>query len=323
MGWEELQRELAEAFTTDGVIGKKILHLIEYEKKYGEFVERKFKGLSILSHCFMEFFAETVELAASVWQDEEKRPTPPTYSETVLWHLTNFRNLRAVEILFRNGYPMDGFARLRHLKESAIYLAAMLAGVTTYEKINGWEGVLSGGEAITEENMAAIRKNRKKEEFRVLNFMIRKNSGFPPEHLAELRRWESLFHEEVHGARLTLAFEHGPAAKGEDTTSIAPKPRINSIAMFVNRYCEVCWMLHRTLPILQLSRNLFDKGWQYRWNLLDKNFKLVVDEALVRPGKKLGIALIHLMDTKFAFSPADSFETTIIKDSQQDASADA
>lgn len=315
MGWEELQKELIEAFTTDGVIGKKILSLIEREKTYGEFVENEFRGYSILSHSFLEFYANSMEFAASVWRDKKKRPTPPTYSETLLWHMGNFRNLRAIDILFRSGYPMDGFARLRILKESALYLAAMLIGITTYEKISGWDGIMQNGKTLVEKDMSAIRKKRKKEEMRVLNLMIRKGSGLPTEHLDNLKFWEGLFNEEVHGARLTQHFEHGPAVKGEETITIAPKPHQRSIAMFINRFCEICWMLHRTLPILQLKRNPFDEDWQYKWKLLDNNFKATLEEGLIKHGKKLGDSLKLLMNVKFAFGPSDSFDAIVLKGS--------
>ena len=75
-------------------------------------------------------------------------------------------------------------------------------------------------------------------------------------------------------------------------------------------------MLHRVLPSIQLLRWPFDETWRNNWSLLDKNFYTMVDEALVVPGKKLGAALMSLMETKFAFSPDDYFDKDKEEDSQ-------
>ncbi|GAF70536.1 unnamed protein product [marine sediment metagenome] len=63
--------------------------------------------------------------------------------------------------------------------------------------------------------------------------MIRRRSGFPQERLDELTRWEGFFNEEVHGARLTLFLEQGPAMEGQYTASLLPKPRYGQCVMFM------------------------------------------------------------------------------------------
>jgi len=307
MGWEDLQQKLEDTFTLDGVIGKKVSLVMEYEKNYGNFVEEKYRGHSILVHSFQEFFIETLEIAGSAWNEHDRKPTPPTYSETWLWHLANFRSLRAIDILFHNGYPMDGFARLRHLKESALYLAALLSGLTTYNAVNGIEGV---EKITTREDMEQVRKRRMKEERRLLGLMIRKDSGFSEDQLRELGQWEEFFHQEVHGAMLTQVLEHGPAAQGKDTVSVAPKPRERSCAMFINRFDEVAWMLHRTLPILQLSYRPFGDNWQKKWRLLDENF-YAIEQSLADMGKKIGTVFIDLINKKFAFTPEHNFDSHV------------
>jgi hypothetical protein len=310
MGWQELQKRLMDAFTVKGILGKKVLSVIYYEKAYGEYVEETWRGHSILSHSFQEFYIETIQAATSVWQEKERKPTPPNYSETILWHFGNFRNLRAVDILFHNGYPMDGFARLRHIKESAIWGGAMLGGVTTYTDIKGLQSVLFTGKPVTSADWTKFRKNRKKEERRVFGPMIRKESGLPLDYIAELETWQGLFHEEVHGAGLTQALDHGPAIKGEDTISVAPKPSHLSCAMFINRFCEVGWMLHRTLPAMQLSYRLFGPSWDRKWHLIDENFE-AAEEFLRDMGKRIGGVFIEFINIKFPFSPNSSFAVNV------------
>ena len=152
-----------------------------------------------------------------------------------------------------------------------------------------------------------MRQRRKKEQRRVLGLMIRRQSGFPEEYLDELARWEGFFNEEVHGARLTLFLEEGPAMKGEDTASVAPKPRPEPCFMFMNRFCEVCWMLHRTLPILQLRRRPFGKAWAWKWSVLDDSFR-VMEKALADKGKRIAGVIIDVMNAKFPFGPQTVFE---------------
>ncbi len=310
MGWEDLQNRLADAFTTDGIVGNRLLQVIEAEKTYCAFIERTLKGHSILSHCFQEFCTDTLGAAASVWKAKEPTSTPPSYSGVFPWHLANFRSIRPVDILFHSRYPMDGFARLRYLKEEALYLGALLSGLTSYSKIKGWDGVVKPGKVPTPEEMDQVSRNRKKEEKRVLCLMIREKSGLAPEQLMQLHRWETFFNLEVHGARLTQALEHGPALRGEDTLSLAPKRRQASCAMFMNRFSEVAWMLHRTLPILQLSTRRFDAAWGRKWQLLDDNFLSMV-QSLADLGKPFGNVFVAFVSQKFPFEPEVCFDTHV------------
>jgi hypothetical protein len=310
MGWEELQHRLTDAFTMYGVVGYRICHVIEYEKAYGAFIERTYKGHSILSLSFQEFYTDTIEAALSVCNQEDGKPTPPRYLESVLWHLGNFRNIRAVDILFHNGYPMDGLARLRHLKESAIFLDAMLSGLTTYSRIKGWDGVVTPGKKLIAKDMELIRKNRMQEEKRILGLMLRKSSGLADTDIAKLEKWENYFHEEVHGAFLTQVLEHGPAIRGEDTISVAPKPHECSCFMFMNRFCEVAWMLHRTLPIMQLSTHRFGSEWADKWKLIDDNF-FVLEKSIAEMGKSIGDIFIRFMEMKFPFDSETCFDTFV------------
>jgi len=307
--WEKLLTGLADAFTTDGIIGKKLYQVNQKEKAYGEYVEHTWRGHSIISHAFQEFYIETLQTAATVWQETNQEPTPPTYAETFMWHLANFRSLRAVDILFHNGYPMDGFARLRHLKESAVFLAAILGGITSWTEIKGFEGVPSR-KRFTPEDVRRIQAKRMKEERRVLNAIVRKESGLSEKQKDELRIWADFFHQEVHGAQLTQFLEHGPAMRGEDTTSVAPKPREDSCAMFMNRFSEVAWMLHRTLPILQLSNRTFDETWNQKWFLLDQNFKKN-EECLQDMGKKIAGVFLEFIEIKFPFGPHFTFDAHV------------
>ena len=162
------QERLSKTFSQDGVIGRKLFDVMQHEHAYGQFVESEYKGHSVLAHSFQEFYIESLQLAASAWQEPDRTPTPRTYSEVVHQHFANFRTLRAVDTLFYSGYPMAGFARLRHLKESALFLAAILSGVTTYDAISGWKQATTEGAPLTQAGYREMRQRRKKEQRRVL-----------------------------------------------------------------------------------------------------------------------------------------------------------
>ena len=307
MGWQDLQRELAEAFTTDAVFGKKIESIAGREAAYGLLVKSTFKGYEVIINAFQEFFAESLEFVCSVWKEPERKPTPPTYAEIVRWHLANFKNLRAASACFYSGYPLDGLALLRRVKESALFLAALLSGITTYQQLNGDDLVQASSTApFTRKDLQNMRERRKKEEARILGIMIRKNSGLPTEILNELGIWEDFFHFEVHGSRLTRLIDIGH----DKSTSVAPIYSEMTCAMFLNRFLEICWMLHRTLPILQLSYRQFDELWLRRWNLLDANFT-ESERGLAAMGKKLAGDFITFMNTKLGFEPTLCFDTHV------------
>jgi hypothetical protein len=310
MDWKELQNRLSDEFTTDGILGKRVDDVIHCESDYGAFVENSYKGYCILSRSIQEFYMDTLQTAASVWTKKDNPPPPLTCVDTWLWHLANFRSIRAVDILFHNGYPMDGFARLRHLKESALYLGAMLGGLTSYFRIKGYDDVMTAGKPFTQEDADRVKKNRKKEEKRILDLMLRENSGLPLDHRAQLKEWEEDFHSEVHGAFLTQVLEHGPAILGEDTTSVAPQPREKSCVMFMSAFVEVGWLLHRTLPILQLSHQRFDDRWVGKWRLLDVNF-LVMKRSQAEKGDPFSDVFINFVATKFPFGPEVCFDTHV------------
>ena len=153
-----------------------------------------------------------------------------------------------------------------------------------------------------------MRRNSMKEENKILGLMLRKKAGLAPEDIAQLQKWESFFNKEVHGATLTQAFEHGPALQGEGGISVAPIPNKDSIGMFMNRFTEVAWMLHRTLPMLQLSSQRFDSEWMGKWKLLDQNFHEMV-KGTAELEREFFYTIIRFVNTKFPFNEETCYDT--------------
>ena len=199
----EWQKRLERYFTVDGVIGGHLLEIIDKEKKYGEYVITKFHGQRVLMDSFFSFFIETIRVANSQIKNKGWPTSYPQYGPIILFYAMLFRSFRAVENLFTCGYPLDGYAMLRDIKDRALFLGAIVSGITSLSKIFGYAGV----KALTEETYKKLKAERKKEEFRVLNLMIRTKSGLDEAIRFELQKWENFFHEEVHGSKLTYFTE--------------------------------------------------------------------------------------------------------------------
>jgi len=200
--------------------------------------------------------------------------------------------------LFTSGYPLDGYALLRDIKDRSIFLAAIISGITSLSKIFGYIGNI----ALTDETYKKLKAERKKEEFRVLDLTIRKKSGLKKDMLVVLQKWENLFHEEVHGSKLTFYSEGGKWLRGEMPLSIGPVPIEESCGMYMNRACELGWLVVRLLPYLQIAPNSFGSKWSEKWYVLDDSFRIMI-KGLEKLGKKIATAFEYFIDVKFPFNP--------------------
>lgn len=257
MDASEFQKQLEETFISNGVIDARMLGIMTMEDRYRQFVIQRFYGPNLLAESFLDFFLTTIELAIE-WVRQHGLPsTHQYYSPILLLYITNFKRLRAAEILFLKGYPLQGYALLRDLKDQAIVVAAIMNGLTSYRAISG------EGDPVT---MKKIKWRRKKEEQKVRASLLREESGLDKNHQDELERWEELFHLEVHGSRLTSA-EGIDWLLGNARLSIGPTQQESSIAMYMNRFSEIGWMLLRTFPFLQVEPLALGEKWAKEWKV--------------------------------------------------------
>jgi hypothetical protein len=112
MNVDEWQTRLEQTFGSKGLVGRRILDIIEKEKEYGLYVTNKFIGYRVISDSFMDFFIQTLKLAYDWTQKFGFPDSYPDYSLIFLFQLTNFKSLRAAENLLLCGYPLDGYALL-------------------------------------------------------------------------------------------------------------------------------------------------------------------------------------------------------------------
>ena len=107
----------------------------------------------------------------------------------------------------------------------------------------------------------------------------------------------------VHGSRFTTTVEFGGWARGTENLSIEPVPNDRAIVGYVNRATDVFWMMHRTLPFLQLTESAFGTSWAEKWSVLDVSFRQM-EEELNNVGIEIARAIEALIDRQFPFGPS-------------------
>jgi len=257
MDVSEWQKRLSDNFSENDIVGYKLLKIIEQENLCGQHFVKSYIGQDILMHSFQNFFIETLERSFN-WVSKNGWPQKSeSYAPIMIYFLIMFRRLRACENLMLKGYPLDGYALLRDLKDRAILLAGIAHNMTTLSKI------LYSKDFTSHEGWIKSKRDRKNEEFRIRNRILGKESGLPIEIIRELGRWEQLFNEEVHGSKFSLFFELGDLLKNRNIPTIGPESN-KYIAMYMNRVCEISWIILHLLQYLQPNRDAFDSEWQHK-----------------------------------------------------------
>jgi hypothetical protein len=164
------------------------------------------------------------------------------------------------------------------------------------------EGVVPGQNL----DLAQVKKLRRKTEMEVSLQMSGSKSGLSASTIDELAVWDELFNYEVHGARLSFA---GAASfmKGQGPLSLVPVFKERDFAMFMNRYCEIGWMVHRLVPLIQPPSIPFGLPWKEKWTVIDESFELTVHSLTKENGKAIGGAIVEYVRAKFPFDADSTF----------------
>lgn len=279
----EWQRRLDDTFSDGGdVIGPQLLKVIELERACGEHVIATYHGQSVLMDSFQSFFVETLR-TAEAWVAAHGWPKCFDYYGAVLLnYLTVFRSFRACENLLLSGYPLDGFALLRDVKDRALLSCGIAHNLTTWSATNSME------------QAERIRAERK-----VYDALLGDKSGASAEDLEAIRVWEGMFHQEVHGSKLTLMTEMSRLRDGAQL-SVGPLPDDLQLAMYMNRAVETGWLFVRLLPYLQPAPDAFGPTWRERQRILDESFRFS-EQGLADMGKPIASALIRFADRHYGF----------------------
>ena len=266
------QKRLEDNFSSNGIVGGHLFEIFDLEKKCGESFANTYHGQSVLIDSFQSSYIETIRsaytwIAQNGWQEGSHY-----YSTILVFYVVNFRSFRACENLLMKGYPLDGYALLRDLKDRAVFLGAIANNITTFHKIYyGYAGAGTDTEKVWKKH----KNERKKEENRVLGWMLRKDSGLPEEVIIELGKWEQLFHEEVHSSRVSFVYEVREWRRSNVPPSLGPIPIEEPMAMYMNRAAEIGWMLVKLLPFIQPAENAFGAKWKERQEILDDSFRIM------------------------------------------------
>lgn len=297
MGWQE---RLERVFLQDGIVGGHLKPVLDAEAECGEFVTNSFHGQLVLGDSFQAFFVDTLQLAESRYRASPLFRTLRWYAYLLLLELANFRTIRAAEILFTHGRASQGYGLLRDLKDRALLLGAIGNGFTTLWASDGLDSASDASHFLAA--TARMKSNRKRAESEAQARMLGSKSKLSDGTRTALRKWEEFFHLEVHGARITSVFEDEGWIEGKEMLPVLPKPNIDSLGNYMNRFCEVCWMVLRAFPMLQLEPQDFGSNWAEKWQVLDESFRIRA-EGLQKQGKEIGPAIIELLSCRFPFSP--------------------
>ncbi len=90
--------------------------------------------------------------------------------------------------------------------------------------------------------------------------------------------------------------------KGTEPLPVLPAYNQRSFAMFVNRYCEVAWMVHRLIPLVQPPSVPLPDSWKGKWRVLDDSFRVMVYSLTEQSGKAIGAAIVEMVTAKFPFN---------------------
>lgn len=298
MNPEEFQERLDAISEKDGVQYGRAHMLFDSEEKYGQ-AASQYKGYLALSDAFKCLFLETVETLNTECRMKIADPFSEYYAMFLPRLSHSFKSLCASERIALRGYPLHAYTILRNTFDNVVLTSAAVQKITDFYCI---EGVERGKDP----DLASIKKIRKKAEFDARAKITGDQSGLSASTIAELAKWDDLFDYEVHGARLSLA---GAIdwMEGKAPLPVLPSFDERQFSMFVNRYCEIGWMVHRLLPFAQQKKTPLPVAWQEKWKILDNSFEIMVFALTEQCGKQIGAAIVELVKAKFPFDEKTVF----------------
>lgn len=295
----EFQERLHSISDHAGVRYGHVYMLFEEEAKHERECVKNYKGYLALSDCFKNLFLETVGVHNAEIQPKAKEPLSEFYPLFLPRLTHSFQSLCGGERIALRGYPLHGYTLLRNTFDNLILASAAFQKVTDFYSI---EGVVPGQKF----DLVPAKSLRKKTEFKVREMMTGTKSGLSGATIGELKKWDELFDYETHGARLTLA--RGRSwMKGTDDLPVVPRFSERDFNTFMNRYCEVGWMTHRMLPLIQLPGHVLTETWKEKWRIVDDSFEVIVSSLTEELGKAIGAAIVELVKAKFPFNEDSTF----------------
>lgn len=303
----KLDQHLQNIADYNGVPFGRLARYWEAESQHIEVMRVRHDGSLMISRTFQCFFLETIELLNKS-TDTIPQDGPAFYTRFVAKLVHVFQQLCASELLAMHGYPFPAFAQLRNIFDHLVLISAAMQKLTDLFEIEGIEP----DKAIDQKKSKQLRK---KAESRVRESMTGKFSGLSEQTAANLIIWNDLFDFEVHGSKLSLGivsnFVHGTGR-----LAVFPEYKALPSINYATRTCEITWMTHRLVPLLQHSTLRFPDEWRLKWDLLDEAIETAVRHFADQQEQKVSLAIVELVNSKFPFSartayPLETFETDL------------
>jgi hypothetical protein len=259
----------------------------------------KYKGYLALSDAFKCFYLESVEAFNTEIRPQVRDQLSEFFGMLVPRISHSFLTLCGAERIAIRGYPYQGYTLIRNVFDTLVLTSAALQRVVDFYSI---EGVVPG--QTLDRHQA--RQLRKRTEIAAREQMTGSQSGLTDQALSEIGVWDSLFDLETHGARLSSTHAV-PWMKKEGPLAVLPRFEEMAWALYMNRYIEVSWMLHRIIPTIQPPGVPFSERWRNKWDILDLSFRESVSALTEQMHKPIGAALVELVDKKFPFNSQSRF----------------
>lgn len=258
----------------------------------------QFKGYLALSDAFKSFGIESFNLLNDA-KSKIKKPLSEFYPIFLPQLVHAFQTMCGAERAALKGYPLHAYTLLRNNFDNVVLTSGGLQKIADLYSIQG----LEPRKQFDPKSFAKLRRTT---ESLVRDVMTGANSGLPQDVIDELKTWDTLFDWETHGARLSLvrAMEW---MKGNGELPYLPSFRKDDFVMFMNRYCEVGWMVHRLFPAMQPLDAPFPQEWKDKWRIIDESFALAVQSLSQELGKKIGDVMAVFVKAKFPFSAETVF----------------
>jgi hypothetical protein len=300
MSPEDFVKRLEAISSPYGTLTPELRRLADAEANCAAEIGR-YKGYGALSNAFKHFVLSTVPRFNVEIRPRVKDALPAQYGMLFEKLVQNYQSLRAAEIAALNGYPLQAYTILRNVFDAAVLASAAMQGFTDFERLEG----IRQGEPV---DMQRVKRNRKSEEQAVRHRMDGQGSSLGAQTIAHLKALDDLYDTETHGARLSAAQSAG-WLKGTEPLPVSPVFSEFKASIFINRFCEVGWMVHRLIPLIQPPGIMFAPEWSSAWRVIDESFEITVTSLTKSLGKPVGAAVCEFVRAKFPFSDTSTFPT--------------
>lgn len=278
---------------------------VESEQKFAAATSRM--NFSLLFDAFLGFFGETIAHAdAPEWRG---RWNEFRDYASVLWeHGVVLRQLRAARLVASGGYPLQAVTLLRDVKDKALTFCALAHRLHSLDEWLGEpQGPAGAAQDLVDRARAkrAAARLRSQHQARVFDQLVGEQSGLPSRVQDLVRAWMGLFHDEVHGAKLTSTVGFPAWAAGRSLLPLycTIEESRHAVTLYHTYGCQLAWMMLRLLPTLQLDRLAFGAEWAQYWSILDSSCRELVLAGKGDEEHEVIDAVVEFVESKFAFSP--------------------